>query len=356
MKFSEFLKKDRDNLLIRVISFFWILSKLWIQNAWLPSRTTPTVPLIPDIGNAGDLILVSNIISISLLFFLMFNVKRWAVLFVILCEFISIICDYLFLQPWEYIYLVIFFVHYVYWSNTYKRNFIIQLFIASVYIFSGLHKLDRIFLTTVWNRIFLNEYFGIAQETVLQYKLFFLGLIIPFIEIAIGIFFLISKFSRTAGYFIVITHVVILLMVDPLGLKANSVIWIWNTAMIAVILYLLWKKYNPVRINVFWYAAIFAAPLLTFFLGSTSYLTFNLFTGKNDQVYIHSKDKFPPEYQAAELPLSEKPYRYYINLQEVVMGETGLPPTPEEWYQKRMIQQFKQKFRESRIIVVPPPN
>lgn len=354
---TKFFNSNKDNLLIRVISLFWLLSKIWSINAWLPGRTIPHIPLFSFLENSDYLVFGCSLASSVVLFFLLiFRIKKLLIITVVILETIVVMCDYLFLQPWEYIFLFVFTVNVLYSGRPEKVLHVVRLFIASVYIFSGLHKLDRIFLTTVWNRIFLNDYLGLPQETVLHYKLFFVGLIIPVLETALGILLLIPKFSKKSGYMLILMHALILILVDPLGLKNNSIIWIWNFAMICILLCLKWLNPGPTKQNLLWYLPIFVIPLVAILFSSTSYLTFNLFTGKNDHIYVFSKEKFSKEIGAKPLPATEKPYQYYFNLFEITMKETSLSPPPEKWYQKRMIDKLQIKFPNSKIIVDEPPN
>lgn len=78
----------------------------------------------------------------------------------------------------------------------------------------------------------LNDFLHIAQNTILDYKLFFLGLAIPIIEIALGLGLLLAKKKILFAYLIIGMHIFILIFLGPAGINYNSIIWFWNILMI----------------------------------------------------------------------------------------------------------------------------
>ena len=356
MNFHTAVNNKRDNLIIQVISFFWLLAKFWSLPAWSFSREVPLVSFIFDSQSSTAIIFVTNIISIVLLLSLFLHMRRWVLAAVIFFEIISICFDYLLLQPWEYIYLSIFLISFINYNDKERKQYIIVLFLSSIYIFSGLHKLNRNFLVEVWNRFILTDFFGLSQEIVLHYKLFFLGLSIPLIELTLGIGLLTLRLSKKVIPLLILLHLIILVVVGPLGKNYNSIIWFWNFAMIALLLLTFESKIQSVKINAVWYLWIFAVPFAGIIIGWNSYLTFNLYAGKNEQLYIYSKNVFPEKMPAHKLSDNADGYQWYVNLQEWVMQDTTLPPIPEKWYMEKMKQKLLERFPESKIILISPTN
>ena len=55
----------------------------------------------------------------------------------------------------------------------------------------------------------LNNYFHITDSVIISYKLFFMGLLIPLIEIALGVGLIFSKQKKLGTILLVLMHLLI---------------------------------------------------------------------------------------------------------------------------------------------------
>ena len=345
--FINFFTIQRDNLIIRVISFFWILAKIMSIDAWLGGRKFPIIPLLDFLQNQPDILYYSHVFSLIFLTITLFKVDYRIILLIILSELLIICTDYIFLQPWECIYLVSFLLFLIYRKKPLSFINSIQYLLATVYILTGIHKLNREFLVIVWNKMILNNFLQVPQEIVLEYKLFFVGLLIPIIEILLGIGILLTN-KKYIYYGLMVMHGLILVFIGPLGLHYNSIVWPWNLAMIFLLLLLSRKNDVFKSPNLLFYTTICIVILfISTIFGNISYYTFNLYAGKNKQVYIYSKVKFPDAYPAKK----DGKYSWYINAQEWAMQEISLPPCPDNWYMKTLEDKLRNQFPEKTITI-----
>lgn len=195
-------------------------------------------------------------------------------------------------QPWEYMYLSVFLVFIINFHRPKNTIVLMHLLLVSMYFFSGLHKLNRGFLSSVWMNTILEDFIGFSRETVLKYKLFFVGLVIPFCEILLGGLLIFSKNKKRVSCFLILIHLSILMILGPFGLGYNSIVWFWNLAIIFILLITYHKPFEinnikPFLFNHFyWLILWFLMPVLSFFGRWYQYFSFNLYSGKGKQMYI----------------------------------------------------------------------
>lgn len=346
------------NILIRIIALFWFVTKIWGYKTWIADRLYPVIPafgFFKYIPNYLHIILF--IISLILLLIILFTKKRLALLisfFVI--ELFSCLLDTVRWQPWEYMYLSAFLVFIINFHRPKNVIVLMHLFLVSMYFFSGLHKLNRSFLSSVWMNTILVDFFGFSLETILKYKLFFIGLIIPFCEILLAGLLVFSKNKRRISYFLILIHLSILIILGPFGLGYNSIVWFWNLALIFVLL-ITYQK--PVEIesvksfslnHFYWLVLWFLMPVLSFFGKWYQYFSFNLYSGKGKQMYIcfSSKEKIQPEFGNVinydGLPC--------VNLQNWAMKETKAMPIPEMEIYLRISDEIKKRYGKNNVTII----
>jgi uncharacterized membrane protein YphA (DoxX/SURF4 family) len=170
-----------------------------------------------------------------------------------------------------------------------------RLVVISVYFWSGLHKINRSFVreTFPW---FLR---GISffPSAALPY-VSWLGYAVPLMEIGTGVGLLITRWRRPAIVAAILTHTFILVALGPLGRNDNQVVWVWNLAMIPLVVLLFRARPGPFAREILspahgWYHAVvlvlFAIlPPLSFVYLWDSYLSFALYSAniKTARVYV----------------------------------------------------------------------
>lgn len=358
------LSEKQISYLIKGIALFWLLTKIWSYKTWITERLYPVIPPIEILGNTPAFLhrFLFGFSLLCLFTVLCFKINRWLLIALFFSEIISCMLDTARWQPWEYMYLCILFVTII---NFYKpKNILLlsHLFLVSIYLFSGLHKFSRDFLSAVWLNMFLMDFLGLSIDFILKYKLFFLGLLVPVIEVSLALLLLLSKYKKMISYLLISMHLSIIIFIGPIGLQYNSVVWPWNLVMICILIVVYSKpiefSYRTVLANSYWLILWFAMPVLSLFGSWYQYFSFNLYSGKGNQMYIcllNNEEEFKPYFESSNSTLcGRKPT---VNLQNWALKEIKSAPIPEtEIYQKIAVY-LKQKYGNNNIkIILYNPN
>lgn len=195
--------------LLRIIAFFWFVAKIWSYKTWVADRTYPVIPLfdyldvIPNIIHVG--LYVCSLVLLLMILLLPRNKIILLALFIF--EFLSCVLDTVRWQPWEYMYLCFILLFIINFKKPKNVLLLIHVFLVSMYLFSGLHKVNRDFLSQVWMNMFLRDYLHLNIETIIKYKLFFVGLLIPFFEILFAILLFFIKKKRSISVLLIGMHI-----------------------------------------------------------------------------------------------------------------------------------------------------
>ncbi|WP_162087283.1 hypothetical protein [Chryseobacterium aquaeductus] len=270
-------------------------------------------------------------------------------------ELLSCSLDTVRWQPWEFMYLCMLLVVIVNYLKPKNIIFLFHLLLVAMYFYSGLHKLNRNFLALFWRDSILQDFFGLSMEFILKFKLFFVGLLIPIIEVSLAILLLVSKSKRNTSYLLIIMHFIILILLGPLGLEYNSIVWFWNLALI-VILYIIYQKpIMPLRkdvllINFYWLILWIVMPVFSFFGIWYQYFSFNLYSAKGYQMYICIENDNHELKTFAE-PVDNKlcKDKPYLNLQNWAMSELKSAPSPEIEIYEKMSAELKKKYGNQNV-------
>jgi hypothetical protein len=166
--------------------------------------------------------------------------------------------------------------------------------LSLTYVFSGLHKLNLGFINFIWGKFFLVDFFGIPTEISFHPVVKSIGFIFPVIEILSGVL-LWTKYKKIGWGIVITMHLFLLIVLGPLGNNYNSIVWPWNVLMILFALIFIIK--TPLLINfnsfksltgVFLGVVLILLPVLSFFGKYTPYLSFGLYSGNTDYLYVRS--------------------------------------------------------------------
>ena len=341
--FYDYLKNNsKEILLIKLTALFWLFAKIMSRKLWLTDRLFPIIPPLnfsPNLPNEVHFILF--LVSIfGLVSIVIFTQKKELVLLVLITELASCFLDQMRWQPWEYQYLLLFLFYIFYKKSTNQLLELVTLLIGLTYIFSGLHKFNGGFLYSVWENMILKKFLNIENYYISKIWIHYAGLLLPFIEILIGISLLLIKNKRLIAYFAIGMHVILLIIL--IGNNQNSIVWPWNILMIFYIYILFWGD-NSIRINSSFFKNNFnkvivflvgILPFFSFFGLWDNYLSFNLYSGNVKQLTICIKDidKYPelkPYISNKKKSIYCKGFKEF-NLNYWAFKELNVPIYPEE--------------------------
>ena len=271
--------------------------KLWLSARTFPlSPVTTALPMIPF--PFDTLIFILLILLLTIIFFS--NTPRKYLLVFISLLLLDCLEDQLRWQPWVYQYLLMFTVlSFFPWQlkkpgNQEEIINTFRIIIASIYIYSGIQKLNVLFLTSVWP--WLATPISHLLPFIPWQILYAVGNIIPLVETSIGIFLLIPKTRKIAVWLAIAMHLFILFSLGPLGRNWNSVVWPWNIAMIGFVWTLFWDTQKITFKDIFKrnkfafkYVVILLfgiLPILNLFNLYDSYLSDALYSGNTSSAYM----------------------------------------------------------------------
>ncbi|ALR29098.1 hypothetical protein ATE47_00400 [Chryseobacterium sp. IHB B 17019] len=355
----EISGKKQVDYLIKIIAFFWLITKVWSYKTWITERIYPVIPPLDILKNVPDFLHVFLFgCSLLALLMILFKESRLLLVFLFFSELLSCLLDTARWQPWEYTYMCFILIVIVNFHKPKNIVFLSHLFLVSIYLFSGLHKLNRDFLVATWLNMVLTNFLGLPMVSILKYKLFFVGLIIPFVEILLAILLFSSKSKRKISYLLMLIHLGILVLIGPFGLGYNSVVWFWNLAMIFILMIIYVQPIEVVNRNMlvsqlYWFLLWFVMPVFSLFGSWYQYFSFNLYSGKGDQMYIcisgHQKELSPYFETKGNFHCKGTDC---INLQNWAMKEIKSSPIPEIEIYKKIGAYLKHKYPNNQLKII----
>ncbi len=270
-------------------------------------------------------------------------------------------------QPWIFLYVVMLTTLLLFsWNSQdeagrrYALN-VARLIIATTYVFSGLQKINSNFFDYEFPWI-VSPITNVAP--VLKSPLYFLGMAVPFIQVAFGIGLLTRRYRRAALAVAVSMHVFILAMFGPFGLDWNNTVWPWTAVMAVfdIILFATKEDFDFRDIfmpagkpyHVLFLALLVVAPLLSFFNLWDSYLSAALYSGNLTEGQIYASDA-----GAAALPGALRHWFVHtstntnvLNIQRWAVEELNAMPYPETRIYKRIAKDLCHQAGEPSQIVL----
>jgi len=309
---------------------------------WVSSRFYPLVPVfhgLPHIPFPLDYICYG--VLLLLLVAMAFAARPRIYIF----TFVAFIAAYSLLdqtrwQPWAYQYwLMLIALGCFSWKPDDIRGRqdavnICRLIMGCTYFYSGLQKLNGKFVAEGFPWVL-----GTLHLHVPITYLNYLGWIVPFIEVSIGLSLLTRRFRKIGIVNGIVMHLFILYSFGPLGLDWNSVVWPWNVVMIALILILFWNTdvtfADIVWRNKFVYQRVVLVllgvlPALSFIGRWPSDLSLALYTDNLTEANVLISEQVK-----RDLPVSVQQYvkpipgHIVLRVQDWSFGELNVPPYAE---------------------------
>lgn len=325
-------------LAVALICGFVLSWKLWVSSRLFPlSPVSDALPVIPlPLDYVWFFLLLGLLLAISIFA----QPRRLIITFLVFAGLLSLF-DQTRWQPWfyQYIFMLAALGFYA-WKSPEARNHqaafnACHLILISTYFWSGFQKLNVNFVRETWPDMagpFLSFLPG-GMKTVPS----FLILIIPLLEISIGLGLLTRRYRNVSALLAIATHIFVLILLISSG--ENTVVWPWNIAMALFVFILFWqdKGTAPRQIlvtnNIFHFLVLLlfgVLPLFSFIDLWDSYLSASLYSGNTKQavIYINSP-------AIDRLPATIYPYiwrstqPFFLDINRWAYGELNVPVYPE---------------------------
>lgn len=342
-----------QNAIIRTICVFWFAAKAMSWPAWLAdNRDFHVISAFDFLSGIPPIVhtLLFGVSALAIAMLFAFPKQKWLSVLLFCTEIFSCLLDVARWQPWEYQYLFIIFILLISRNQPGRFTHAVSFIIVSVYIFSGLHKLNGGFLHTIWDNMILRGFFGLSGKTITGCKLHYAGLLLPAIETGVGLALLFFRNKKLPAILLIAMHILLLVFLGPFGINYNPIVWPWNVAMILLLYLLFIKKVSlfptsllpkqNILILLFWGIL----PIFSFFGLWENNFSSALYSGKTKNLVICFEDQD----DAAKFPSGLKLDKYNIckggellHLQKWAYNELGLPPYPEAWYYRKVAEKWR---------------
>lgn len=346
----------KEVILIKITCIAWLAAKIISFKVWTTDRDFPIAPVFDFLHLPNEFHLLLFALSLTgIASVLFFPLKKILQVGVIIIEVFSCMLDYMRWQPWEYQYLLalLFFLF-----SKERKQFLslVTFFLAATYIFSGIHKFGGSFLFTFWDRVILHKLLGFSYNEFMNPLMHYSGLMLPVIEVAVGIGILFIRSRKFFAYLAISMHLAIVLIFGPSGLKHNIIIFPWNLAMMAFVGILFYKSSEPnfslsffrSKLNTAAFLLVGVLPVFCLFGKWDDYLSFNLYSGNTKTLVICVEDiKEHAELKPYKTQKGSSMYcddNCLISTTAWALDELKVPVYPEERVFKKLRESFRKKY------------
>jgi hypothetical protein len=330
-------------LLVRLIAVAIACSFLLSWKLWLASRLFPLAPIsgyLPEIPYPLDYVWFLLLLTLLAVISFLPRFRKVVLTFVCLAALLGL-WDQTRWQPWFYQYLfMLAALGLVVWKKNGAGDYraaldACRLIVASIYFWSGVQKLNVTFIRETWPDI--AAFLPSSWQAAVAHFPSYLILVIPFVEISIGLGLLTRRFRNGAVLVAIATHLAILILLIASG--ENVAVWPWNVAMTLFVWILFWqdKETTARRIvtgrkafQVLVLVLFGVLPSLSFFGLWDSYLSSALYSGNTYQTAVY----FGPRV-LARLPAEIRPHvwqqsePFFLDMNRWAYAELRVPVYPE---------------------------
>ena len=226
---------------------------------------------------------------------------------------------------------------------------------AATYFYSGVQKFNQGFITILWQDGFLHRFFKLPMHIVNNKFIATAGYMLPTLEVALGLSLLVKQLRKIALILLIIMHLIILVLIGPLGLMVNIIVWPWNLLMMMYLLHLSVVKQDsfvPIKsILVHWnlpLAIIWCLfPILNFVGLWDNFMSFSLYSGRIPNMEICVEKNLPKDLNYY-FHIKPKPKKCDcengVNIQIWGMDEILVPPLPQERVYHKVKRELEKKY------------
>ena len=330
-------------LLVRVTAVAIGFSFLLSWKLWLSSRLFPLAPVsnhLPEIPYPIDYIWFLSLLALLAVVILLPRSRKLVLILVFLAALLSL-WDQTRWQPWfyQYLFMLAAFGLLVSKKNDNEGNRAAldacRLIVASIYLWSGVQKLNVTFIREIWPDI--AAFLPSSWQAAVAHFPPYLILMIPFVEIFVGLGLLTRRLRNGAVLVALATHLAILILLIASG--ENVVVWPWNVAMALFVWILFWrdKETTARRIvigkNAFQVLVLIlfgVLPSLSFFGLWDSYLSSALYSGNTYQTAVYLGPAVLARLPAAIHPhVWQKSEPFFLDMNRWAYAELRVPVYPE---------------------------
>jgi hypothetical protein len=331
------------NLLIRVTALAVAGSLLLSWKLWVTSRLFPLAPVsnqLPAIPYPFDYIWFLSLLALLAVISFLPRLRKVVLTFVCLAALLSL-WDQTRWQPWfyQYLFMLAGFALLVSKKNGPTKYPAAlnasRLIVASIYLWSGVQKLNVTFIRETWPDI--AAFLPSSWQAAVAHFPPYLILVIPFVEVFIGLGLLTRRFRNGAVLVAIATHLTILILLIASG--ENVVVWPWNVAMTLFVWILFWqdKETTARRIvigkNAFQILVLIlfgVLPSLSFFGLWDSYLSSALYSGNTFQSAVYLGPRVLARLPAEVHPhVWQKSEPFFLDMNRWAYAELRVPVYPE---------------------------
>ncbi len=339
-----------------MISASIIASLIVAQRGWvLDKRTYPHLPILDNLSIAQPIEpLLYGVMLVALLVF-NFNSRKklFAAIFAI-AAICTIALDQTRLQPWLYLFSVMFLLGASLNSATASTSVInaLRLCILGTYLFAGLQKLNLNFCQTVIP-IMLDK---VIPDFPSQMG-WTIGIPIAIAEATLALLLVFARTSKVGAYMAILFHAITLWLITQLNW--NAVVWPWNISMM-ILVYLLFIRAKPSGAltlvkpdspqKVIALLLFLILPVLNFFGRWDNYLSSSLYSGNVPvlRIQVNEEDEAAlPSSIGEAVDISDKKVPTLI-VERWAMDELGIPPYPEVRSLEKLTEKIVETGRFSR--------
>ncbi len=245
---NENVRWRQKDKLIPIVSFCLLLQMLISYPLWIgANRYYPKISVIDDISlvfvdSIGYLLF--SMALICLLIFIIGKVNKYFIFLFFLVLALFVLNDINRLQVWMYQLSVVLFVLFYSTSDSKKSTIIaLRIIMIGIYFWSGIQKINIYYVEDIFP--WFVEPYGLKSfvdsNPLIAY-------VTALIETLIGLGLVFRKTSRIASILAISMHLLILIVLSPLGHNWNHVVWPWNVCLIALVYYLFYKNKEVVSI------------------------------------------------------------------------------------------------------------